>query len=385
MQMGFQKINEIVQKPEYKVIFETVKYPTDQKYFDYEEYNVFGTGYKQSGLSKDSYKTPQMGAEDANAIAEMVKNTPFRNLAQEFLSSPSSADAMGAFYLVPVKIFQTLQLYASPEDIITDISSIVIPAVEIPGKTLDIDIAKRSSYKPHATASGGKAPEEELGFTKATLNFAKTLTVNFNIGGDLLEDTPQLSLIETHIRMAGAEMGKRSTTEVLAVMASTTDGDGTLNAATAGNDTTTLAQVSQAVDKIIVDEFKPDRLLAMYHVLGDAIMQDTTFFPSGAVSTYRDLILRGKDPEAWALQWVRCDHASLFTAGTHNGSNATESPTAVISYVFAKDYSYISGRKRWMRIENYSDPIRDLVGAVISSRQDTVSIYDDSVCKISES
>jgi hypothetical protein len=383
--MGFQKINEILEKPDYKQILETVRYPENKKYYDFEEYNVFGTGYMQSGAIRDSYKVQPMGREDANVIAEMVKNTPFPMLAREFLAQSGTTGIGGAAYLVPTKIHSILQTYASPEDIINDVSASVIPASEIPGSTLDITIAKRNSYIPHPTTSGGVAPEEELGFTKATLNFTKTLTVNFNIGNDLLEDTPQLSLVETHIRMAGAEMGKRSTTEVLSVMSSTSDGDGTLNTVTASGDSTTFAQIAQACDKIIVDEFRPDRLLAMYHVMVDAIMADTTYFPSGSVSSYRDAIAKAQDPGLFGLQWIRCDHASLFTAGTHATSSATESPTNVISYVFCKDYSYISGRKRWMRIENYSDPVRDLAGAVISSRQDTVSIYDDSACKISES
>ena len=37
-----------------------------------------------------------------------------------------------------------------------------------------------------------------------------------------------------------------------------------------------------------------------------------------------------------------------------------------------------------LRIENYSDPVRDLVGATITCRQDSVTVYNDSICKITE-
>jgi hypothetical protein len=379
--MGFQKIAEIFDKPEYKDIKETFKYSmgaNSKPYFEYDEFNPLGTGYMQNGLSRDSYKIAPMAQDDYNTIAETVKNVPFSMLAKEFLSNTGSSGANGAYYLVPVKIHGILQTYASPADIINDVSMQVLPASELPGSTYDITIAKRSHYAPAYSSSGGVALDQDMAFCKATLNFAKTLTVNFNIGNDLIEDTPQLSLMETHIRMAGAEMGKKSTTEVLTVMASTNDGDGTLNTDTAGSDTTTLNDVSDSVDQIIVDEFKPDRLLCCSHVMKDAIMKDTTYMVSGGDTGYRDTILHGGDPQVWGLKWVRCDHASLWT-------EASNLPTKCISYVFTKDYSYISGRKRWLRIENYSDPIRDLVGAVISSRQDTVSVYDDSVCKTSES
>jgi len=372
--LSLQETKQLFEKPEYKSIVETLRYKGDdgKDCFEYDAYNPFGTGYLQ-----EKYKVPRMNAEDAMRLAETVKTYPFTLLAKEFLAQSGTTGIGGAAYLVPVKIHSILQTYASPADIINDVSMMVLPASEIPGRTLDVDIAKRSSYYPHATASGGKAPEEELGFMKATLDFGKTLTVHFNIGNDLIEDTPQLSLMEIHIRMAGAEMGKRSTTEVLAVMASTTDGDGTLNAETAGADTTTLVDLDNACEQIIVDEFAPDTFLSPTEVLRDAIMKDATYFPAGSTSTFRETILHGGDPNAWGLKWVKCNHGSLWT-------EASNLPTNCISYALSKDYSYLSGRKRWLRIENYSDPIRDLIGAVITSRQDTVSIYNDSVCKISE-
>jgi len=40
-------------------------------------------------------------------------------------------------------------------------------------------------------------------------------------------------------------------------------------------------------------------------------------------------------------------------------------------------------RKRWLKIENYSDPIKDLVGAVVSARQGHLVAYADACCVIS--
>jgi hypothetical protein len=52
--------------------------------------------------------------------------------------------------------------------------------------------------------------------------------------------------------------------------------------------------------------------------------------------------------------------------------------------MFDKAYALLTGRKRWMRIENYSNPVRDLKGAVVTFRQDSVSIYNDSIGVITE-
>jgi len=65
--------------------------------------------------------------------------------------------------------------------------------------------------------------------------------------------------------------------------------------------------------------------------------------------------------------------------------NDSGAGTSCETLVFDKDYALLSGRKRWLRIENYSDPIRDLVGATVTARQDSVTIYNDACANITES
>ena len=57
---------------------------------------------------------------------------------------------------------------------------------------------------------------------------------------------------------------------------------------------------------------------------------------------------------------------------------------AAKSVVFTKASALLSGRKRWLRIENYAEPIKDLVGATVSFRQDSVTIYDDAIAPYTE-
>ncbi len=58
--------------------------------------------------------------------------------------------------------------------------------------------------------------------------------------------------------------------------------------------------------------------------------------------------------------------------------------TGCISVIFDKDYALLTGRKRWLRIEKYSDPIRDLIGATVTARQDSVTVYNDSIYVLTE-
>jgi len=366
-------LQEIVEKTKghekNKELVEMVQMQLEKGYFDYDEANIFGTGILQ-----EEYGYQPMGQEDAKQISETLKEIPLTRLIKEFLAKSGSTGISGAAYLIPTKIYQVMQEYAAINDIINDVSMTVIPADQIPGATLNVDIAVGGSYKPKVFSSGGKLPEEEIKYTQATLDFTKPWGINFNIGYDLIEDS-QFNLIEQHVRMAGAQMGQYSTEQILAVMSSTNDGDGTMNTQTAGADTTTLAHLRSAIDQIIVDEFVPDTFLAPSHVMADAIAQDTTY--TSYAGNFHDNIIYLKEPLPWSLSYIRCESSSLWT-------ESSGLPTNCISYVFAKNYAYISGRKRWLRIENYSDPVRDLTGAVISARQDTVSVYNDSVCKISE-
>jgi hypothetical protein len=71
-----------------------------------------------------------------------------------------------------------------------------------------------------------------------------------------------------------------------------------------------------------------------------------------------------------------CLHAAGELAGT--------AMTNCITLVFDREAALLTGRKRWMQISNYADPIRDLEGAVLSCRQDSVTLYDDAIAKITE-
>ena len=54
------------------------------------------------------------------------------------------------------------------------------------------------------------------------------------------------------------------------------------------------------------------------------------------------------------------------------------------SFVLNKQNASLTVRKRWLKLENYSDPVRDLVGAVITSRQNSATIYNDASADITE-
>ena len=58
--------------------------------------------------------------------------------------------------------------------------------------------------------------------------------------------------------------------------------------------------------------------------------------------------------------------------------------TNCISIIFDRRAALLTGRKRWLRMENYADPVRDLGGVVVSCRQDSVTLYDDAIYVLTE-
>lgn len=313
---------------------------------------------------------------------------------EEFLAHSGTTGLAGANYLVPDKIYQIMYDSAVEADICDKISIAMIPAAEIPGSTLQVDIAVDDSYKPHYYSSGGSMPDETIETTTADMDFSTSFGINFRITNDLIEDS-QFDLVEMHLRNAGREMGEFATNMAVTVLAAGTDGDGTLNGYVTGDTITTTAadetkwcgdttmDIEKAMDRNSQDGYVSDTLLITHHAMIHTVMRTVGTTGTGESQPWIHDRIAG-EPGGWPTRmfdmdviYSNCDALAKPTPAT---------PYApVITLVFDKDYALLTGRKRWLRIEKYSDPVRDLVGATITARQDSVTVYNDSICKILES
>jgi hypothetical protein len=215
-----------------------------------------------------------------------------------------------------------------------------------------------------------------------TLNFANLYTVNFRITNDLLEDS-QFDLVALHVQEAGRQVGEKASDLAITVLGTGTDGDGTMNAtnSTTANTskwydaTATTDDVMDSIAANAADGFTSDTLVTTHHSMVGAILQTTGIGAGNEAEAYNNFMLNGWPTKLGPLNVVYNDgswisHALAFTT-CHN-------------IICSKNYSMVSGRKRWMRLEKYSEPVKDLTGAVISFRQDSKTIYNDSICLYSE-
>jgi len=367
-------IKEMVDKTETQR--KPIEYMLDKGYYDFEEANLLvGQGKEDTQQILETLRKIEL----TDIIRRSGDDLPWiKPKIKEFLAKSGTTGIAGAAYLIPDKIYQIMFDSAVVADIVADISISLIPADQIPGSTLKVDIAKDDSYVPKKYSSGGKMPTETIETVQATLDFSTPWGINFQIANDLIEDA-QFDVIEMHIRNAGREMGEYATNEAVTVLMTSTDGDGTLNTEGAGGDVTTFTDVMNAVDANTQDGYISDIFLCSHHLIGSEIFKDTTYTQDA--SGVRDEFVREFYPKRLLGMNVVYSECDMLTKALGTG-NAFED---LNSYCLTKEYSLLSGRKRWLRIEKYSDPIRDLVGSTITARQDSVSVYNDSICRIRES
>lgn len=371
--IGLQEMQARMEKPENKEAAKRVKEMLENGYFDYDEVNLWGKGYIQQREGRKPIK-----AADAKAIRESLAKIPLR----EFLASSGTTGIAGAVYLIPTKIHQIMFDSAVQADVCADISITMIPPDQIPGTKQTVDIAVDGSYVPTKYRSGGQLATETIKTLEATLDFTEGFGINFRITNDLIEDS-QFDVIEMHIRDAGREMGEYASNEAITILATAPDGDGTRNLATSVVANTTKVydatagsdDIAGAILENAEDGYISDTWVVPHHcMLGDALQ-------TGGVGAGNDSPLWGNfTTDGFPLNV--CGLNVVYNDGLYLSINGTF--VAAKSVIFAKDYALLTGRKRWLRMEKYSDPVRDLVGATITSRQDSVSIYKDAICLYQE-
>jgi hypothetical protein len=342
-----------------------VKAMLDRGYYDYTEANLYGSGVNQEGLK------PSV----VNSIVESVRNIPLR----EFLAKSGTTGIAGAAYLVPDKIYQVMFDSTAETDVVADISMALLPADQIPGSTLKVDIEVDDQYQPQYFSSGGQMATETMQTIQAELDFSVSWGINFRITNDLIEDS-QFDLIELHLRNAGKEMGEFASDLALTVLKTATDGDGTVNGGASGDaDETkwtgaTTTSVEDAIAANLVDGYVSDTMVLTRQAALHSVFQ-TAGVAYNEAQVQNNWIVNGWPASLGGM--------NIVYSGVNTLTN-DKAGTDLVTIVFDKDYALLSGRKRWLRIEKYSDPIRDLVGAAVSARQDSITIYDDSIAVITE-
>jgi len=321
--------------------------------------------------------TADMKLADAQAVRESIHNIPL----SEFLAKSGTTGISGAAYLVPVKAHDLALYYSGVTDHVPAICRQVIH--DWKGDEWKLSVADDAAYTPHPLSSGGKLPDMSGDFTQVTMEFDKDRTLGLSVtaGLDALEDITDYDVLEWHIQQAAVAFGKMATNRALTVLAAAGDGVGTLNSSATGDaDETkltsgTTSDVVTAFRKVSEDEFTSNTLICTGEAWGHSISMQAS--PTGWDSLTPS---QGFHNKIGVLDILYCNHASL-----HAITDLAEAAyTNCITLVFDRNNALVTGRKRWLSLTEYAQPVKDLAGAVIVGAQDSVTLYKDSIYKLTE-
>jgi hypothetical protein len=316
-----------------------------------------------------------LGRADYKEVKETLRGVPLSHFVQEFLGKSGTTGIAGAAYLIPDKIYDVLQLAGAMNDIVPSVSGIVT----CPGSSLKVDVEVDGQFKAHyVSGAGGERPQETMETAQVTIT-PKLFNIAPAITNELIEDS-QFDMFEVHLRRAAEQMGQFSTEMFLKDLILGADGDGTQNTLTSATaNRTYLGDLAEAWNENAQDKHISDYIICGPEVVTD-ILQDATVSVYG--QRFHDRAVTA-NPLDWGNFMGMNVNMVLMNEG-YTGDGALYLSSKWHSFVGRKETSMLTVRKRWMRIENYSNPIQDLVGAVISARQDQASIYNDASCEITE-
>ncbi len=285
----------------------------------------------------------------------------------EFLAKSGSDGIAGAAYLIPDKLYDTLIFYSKDTDKVPAISAYV--AEQWDGGSLKVAVVNDATYKAKEFSSGGRIPTETVETMLPSLT-PKSFGIPVVLGGDLIEDSAW-DMIEFHTRQAAKAMGEKATSLALVPLIAASDGWGTVNSGAGDSGETKWMGsgangISEAIAGNLVDGWISNTVITSGQPWTHSISET---LPAG--STYM----------AVKPGFTHCINNIDVLLHT---SAADLTATRLLTLVFDRNNALLTGRKRWMQIENYGNPVADLGGAVVTCRQDSVTLYDDAVFKIEE-
>jgi len=356
----------------------TKEFMEQHNYFDPQQCNIYA-GLKRSTqreLSETLHKC---------TLRDLLKGLSKRELKglKEFLPTAGglttgSLGTAGAQYLVPTWMSQKLYAASTGTDIVPLISADVF---EPRGGDCTVPIGVLATQQ----LGEGTVAHETVDADAATIKLVK-ISAPIVATNEMIEDT-EYGLIEWHIQKAGEAMGRTGGNLALNVLKTATDGYGTV--------VTGAASAS---------ETKPNEILDVFEEVsrGDSVIQpvcDTMIITPEAWShsasgvevaggTAGDFwrgepITQRSPAQGFTLVYHGMD--TLFSGSTSictggGGAAMTECKTIV----FDRKQAMVTARKNWLRIEDYSNPVMDLAGAIVSGRQDSVTVVDCAIGVVTE-
>lgn len=313
---------------------------------------------------------------DEHEIRETLRTMSLAEVLQK------GSTAMGADSLVAAKLHDTLILAAKPYDLCELVGYI---ATRWEGGDLKVQVAVDGSYTPKPFSSTGTIPDVNAKFVQCT---AKPIGYGVPIvyGGDLREDQ-DYDIAQWHVEQAAKQCGLLASDLALAELLSPQDGDGTANTlTTTTTDTTDYDEILNAADENGRDQFVSNTLITTLESWEHAVnWYEVAGGTAGDYGKY-GTVNTGPVAAGFDLKLDMLDVKFWNTPRMHDAADVAGAAfTTCKSVVFDRKNAVLTARKRWLEIKDFANPFEDIGGAVVSFRQDAVTLYKDAICVVTES
>jgi hypothetical protein len=323
-----------------------------------------------------------LGRADIADIRETMNTIPLKVLInaaakdlglKEFLGKSGTTGIAGAAYLVPDKIYDIMFRSAWANDLTGNASRVV----DTPGSTLKVDYAKTGQYRPKRFGSGGSMPDESIETGQLTITPA-IWGISTRVTNELIEDS-QWDVVQMHLEEAAKACAQESSAQFVNTLWSASNGDGTVNSGNTGvTGVTDFADIMTGWAGNAVDGYISDTIITNPYAVAD-FASDASVTAYG--SSYHDAQV-GSPPMLTGT--FKGMNIYTFTGEDAYGANVLYQSSKWCTLVYNKAEAALTVRKRWLKIDNYADPVKDLVGATITFREGYSTINKDAVFKLSE-
>jgi hypothetical protein len=339
-------------------------------------------------------------ASDYYELKQSIHNTPLR----EFLAKSGTTGIMGAAYLIPDKVHDILITAAGTIDLVPLISATVVN--EWKGGDLKVGLSNRDIYGVYTTRSGGEAPYAGVDVARVTIT-PITFSQNLGVTEDLI-DSGAFDVMEYYLQRTALNLTERGNTLALTTLKTATDGWGTKVGGLSGDANQTFwtgattfgvddATHAKSIIKLLTDQrWIPNTMITTTEAWEDNMFATYNGYTEVAGGTAGDYgspttsITALKTGDISAGFDARITIPPLDIKFTNNtalhavyGTDIT-TMTDCVTIIFDRNNGLMTGRKRWMRIDKYAEPLADLAGAVASCRQGSVTLHNNCIGVITE-
>jgi len=262
--------------------------------------------------------------------------------------------------LIVKKIYDTLIEETEKALLPRSEAAIVFGPAQIPGSSIDIDLATANTMDVRVVAEGAEIPLDNADYTSTNLKPVK-YGVAIRITKELMEDA-KWNLLEHNIKIAGKRFAENETNLVITALDSAAN-------TVAGGAAITIANITRAIQYLDDSDFNATTLAAGNEVIND--MRNIDTFVEADKLGSREMLATGFIGRVYGLNVIRFS------------TNAAPSSTySKYAYIYDKAQAYAIAEKRPVMIDRFDLPNCDMSAASVTQRIVAQILRSSAVAKI---